>query len=271
MDWLSETGEHFGLHTSTVHVAIMLMDRIHNSILVSRRQVQLVAMACLIIAAKYEEAEQHVPTAADLNQYANFPYSREDIYNSEAYLLTILDWKITEVVPLHYVGFFMAKGVLCEDDTVDNRPLVEKVPRYLMKYHVFFSELCMQGPHRRAPWAARRSGPHRHRPHRVRLPGLPRQRGRLRHRGRFPPGTQDPARLARGAHRRHGLRLGRLQTVLRRVVGILRSVLPRGRRQRQAAVSRRGRARGCGSQRLSAAWGKWGREELGDATGAQVH
>lgn len=55
-----------------------------------------------------------------------------------------LQWNLPEIVPLHFLHYFEARGALYVDDRIDGQPLVDKVPRYLHKYHVFFAELCMQ-------------------------------------------------------------------------------------------------------------------------------
>ena len=47
------------------------------AVAVEKNRLQLVAMVCLIIAAKYEEAEEMVPTASELNAYAVNVYSVE--------------------------------------------------------------------------------------------------------------------------------------------------------------------------------------------------
>lgn len=143
-DFLSEVSEDFGLSSCTVHVAIGYLDRFLQQANVARNRLQLVAMCCLLVAAKYEEAEENVPTVAHLNEYANNSYKPEIIHRMEVKVLEKLGWSLTVITPLHFLGYFFHKGVLFSSDTMMDKPLVEKVPRYLAKYHQFFADLCQQ-------------------------------------------------------------------------------------------------------------------------------
>ncbi len=53
-----------------------------------RSRYQLAAMACFLVAAKYEEAEENIPNAATLNQYASSLYETRLIHQMEVLLLT---------------------------------------------------------------------------------------------------------------------------------------------------------------------------------------
>jgi hypothetical protein len=49
---------------------VAYLDRILQCTQVSRSRLQLVAISCIFIAAKFEEAEEHVPTVNELNEFA---------------------------------------------------------------------------------------------------------------------------------------------------------------------------------------------------------
>jgi Cyclin, C-terminal domain/Cyclin, N-terminal domain len=111
---------------------------------VDTSRLQLVAMSCIVVAAKYEEPEEKVPTAAMMNTYANNVYPPKMIHQMEVLLLNRLSWSLTMVTPLHYLGLFHSKGILFQRDSVSLRPIHARVLTYLQRYTEFFSELSLQ-------------------------------------------------------------------------------------------------------------------------------
>jgi hypothetical protein len=63
------------------------LDRFLTVMDVHRTRLYLVAMAALVIAAKYEEAEERVPTTDMVNQYARNLYPPKMIHQMEVLLL----------------------------------------------------------------------------------------------------------------------------------------------------------------------------------------
>ena len=50
---------------------------------VNRNELQLVAIACILIAAKYEEVEEVVPTLSEMNRHAQWAFSADAIQRME--------------------------------------------------------------------------------------------------------------------------------------------------------------------------------------------
>lgn len=144
VDWMCEAGDEFNLHISTMHVAVMYLDRILHSVVVARNRLQLVAIACILIAAKYEEIEEDVPTLTDMNKHAQGVFSPRDIQQMEFEVLKKMNWCLGTFTPLHFADYYMSKGVLFEADTMQRRSLSGKVVRYVHRYIEFFAELCLQ-------------------------------------------------------------------------------------------------------------------------------
>lgn len=144
VDWMFEAGEHYRLSNVTCHVAVGYMDRVLQTVAVARNRLQLVACCCFIIAAKYEEAEERVPCSAAVSDFVNKAYPPEVINQTEVLILEKLGWACTVVTPLHFLGHFAVRGVLFDNDSMNGRPLVSKVPRYMAKYTDFFSDMCAQ-------------------------------------------------------------------------------------------------------------------------------
>ena len=66
IEWLVLTSEHFRLGAGTFSAALKLFDKVVKPIKLPKTALPLVAMACLSIAAKTEEAELNVPKRKEL-------------------------------------------------------------------------------------------------------------------------------------------------------------------------------------------------------------
>lgn len=147
VDWMSDVGEQCRLHNSTVHVAILFLDKIFRSRNIPRGQWQLLATACISVAAKYEEAEEHCPPIPDLlrlTKLGNAGHTPLSFREGELEVLRYLKWQLRAIPPIHIVGYFLSKGVTFCDDTWQGRSLIEKIPKYVKKYADFFCNLTLQ-------------------------------------------------------------------------------------------------------------------------------
>jgi len=147
VDWMSDVGEQCRLHNSTVHVSILLLDKIFRSRDIPQRRWQLLATACISIAAKYEEAEEHCPQIPDLlhlTKMSNDGHTSLSFREGELEVLRYLGWRLRVVPPIHAVGYCLQKGVCFVDDTWQGRALIEKIPKYVKKYTDFFCNLTLQ-------------------------------------------------------------------------------------------------------------------------------
>jgi hypothetical protein len=147
VDWMSDVGEQCRLHNSTVHVAILFLDKIFRTRNIARGQWQLLATACISVAAKYEEAEEHCPPIPDLlhlTKLSSAGHTSLSFREGELEVLRHLGWRLRAVPPLHVVGYFLAKGTTFQDDSWQGRELIEKIPKYVKKYAEFFCNLTLQ-------------------------------------------------------------------------------------------------------------------------------
>lgn len=147
VDWMSDVGEQCRLHNSTVHVSILYLDKVFRSRDIPRGQWQLLATACISIAAKYEEAEEHCPPIPELLRLTKLSaagHTALSFREGELEVLRLLGWRLRAVPPTHVVGYFLAKGVTFVDDTWQGRSLIEKIPKYIKKYSDFFCNLALQ-------------------------------------------------------------------------------------------------------------------------------
>ena len=147
VDWMSDVGEQCRLHNSTVHVSVLFLDKLFRSRDIPRGQWQLLATACISIAAKYEEAEEHCPPIPELlrlTKLGNAGHTSLSFREGELEVLKCLGWRLRAIPPIHVVGYFLSKGTTFEDDVWQGRSLIEKIPRYVKKYADFFCNLTLQ-------------------------------------------------------------------------------------------------------------------------------
>lgn len=147
VDWMSDVGEQCRLHNTTIHVSILYLDKIFRSVEIPRAQWQLLATACISVAAKYEEAEEHCPQIPDLLQLtklSNAGHTSLSFREGELEVLRHLGWRLRAVPTLHVIGYTLMKGTCFVDDTWQGRGLIEKIPKYVKKYAEFFCNLTLQ-------------------------------------------------------------------------------------------------------------------------------
>jgi len=145
VDWMSDVGERFHMLTSTVHCAVLYMDKILATREVPRNKWQLLASSCISVASKYEEAEECNPPIPHLIEIARLDKSSVDFRDrGELEVLRMLGWQLRALPPMHFVNFYIAKGILFNDDRWQKRSIMEKIPRYVKKYSEFFCNLCLQ-------------------------------------------------------------------------------------------------------------------------------
>ena len=147
VDWMSDVGEQCRLHNSTIHVSILYLDKIFRGRDIPRGQWQLLATACISVAAKYGEAEEHCPPIPDLlrlTKLSNAGHTSLSFREGELEVLRYLGWKLRAVPPIHAVGYFLSKGATFQDDSWQGRALIEKIPKYVKKYAEFFCNLTLQ-------------------------------------------------------------------------------------------------------------------------------
>ncbi|KAH7617003.1 putative Cyclin-A1-2 [Nannochloris sp. 'desiccata'] len=108
VSWMVEVAAEFELSQHTLHLSIASLDRfLSTTRAVPRSQLQLIAVACLLVAAKHEE-EMH-PSVADLAAMAAHSFTAEDLLRMEALLLTSL--KFCLAPPTSYTFLSVFKGL----------------------------------------------------------------------------------------------------------------------------------------------------------------
>ncbi|GBF92345.1 G2 mitotic-specific cyclin-A [Raphidocelis subcapitata] len=92
--WLSEVASEFRMQQETLFLAVALLDRFQalSPAGVPRNVLQLVAVACMMVASKQDEVSH--PTIEDFTEIAADAFRREDLLRMERLLLDQLDWRV---------------------------------------------------------------------------------------------------------------------------------------------------------------------------------
>lgn len=93
VDWLVDVHAKFKLKDETLYLTISLIDRYLSIELVSRMRLQLVGVASLFIACKYEEI--YPPALKDFVYITDNAYVKADVLEMEGHILQALDFSIT--------------------------------------------------------------------------------------------------------------------------------------------------------------------------------
>lgn len=93
VDWLVEVAEEYKLCADTLYLTVNYLDRFLSRHIVQRSQLQLVGVACMWVAAKYEEI--YPPNVTDFCYITDSTYSKEQMVGMEELVLKKLTYELT--------------------------------------------------------------------------------------------------------------------------------------------------------------------------------
>ncbi|XP_041864421.1 cyclin-A1 isoform X2 [Melanotaenia boesemani] len=107
VDWLAEVVQEYKLSSETLHLAVNYMDRfLSRTTFVKRDKLQLVGIAALLIAAKYEEI-----SPPELNEFVyitDSTYTKKQLVQMEHVFLKLLAFKMAAPTTNEFLRFFMS-------------------------------------------------------------------------------------------------------------------------------------------------------------------
>jgi len=112
IDWLVDLHRKYKLRTVTLFLAVNLMDRFLGQRSISRRNLQLVGVVAMLIAAKFEEI--HPPKPRDLVYITDNAYTSDEIMHMEVSMLVALEFKVCAPTAAHFFHRY-AKINKCTD------------------------------------------------------------------------------------------------------------------------------------------------------------
>nr|AFK34233.1 unknown [Lotus japonicus] len=116
VDWLIDVHTKFELSLETLYLTINIVDRFLAVKTVPRRELQLVGISSMLMAAKYEEIWP--PEVNDFVCLSDRAYSHEQILVMEKIILGRLEWTLTVPTPFVFLTRFIKASV--PDEGVTN-------------------------------------------------------------------------------------------------------------------------------------------------------
>ncbi|KAN0063998.1 hypothetical protein ACQY0O_003604 [Thecaphora frezii] len=94
VDFLIEIHQTFRLRPETLFLTMNIVDRYVSKRIVYKRHYQLVGCAALLIAAKFEDSKDRVPSVADLSQMCCNAYDESAFTQMEGHVLSTIGWTL---------------------------------------------------------------------------------------------------------------------------------------------------------------------------------
>lgn len=138
LDFLTEAHAAFGLLQETLFLTINLLDRYCSRRIVYKKHYQLVGCSALLIAAKYGDRKDCVPTIKELNTMCCGLYDDDMFTQMEWHVLQTLDWAIGHPTIDHFVQLAL------ENQPED--PELEHMACYISEIALFQKEFVSKRP-----------------------------------------------------------------------------------------------------------------------------
>ncbi|KAI4307467.1 hypothetical protein L6164_030650 [Bauhinia variegata] len=111
IDWIEKVRAHFGFGALCGYLSINYLDRFLSAYELPKGKawtMQLLAVACLSLAAKVEETE--VPLVVDLQVgESKFVFEARTIQRMELVVLSTLRWRMQTITPFSFIDYFLCK------------------------------------------------------------------------------------------------------------------------------------------------------------------
>lgn len=150
VEWLCSVGVEVELRRSTIYRAVFYFDAMCSAKGAGRSHLELKAAAALLVAAKWNEKEERVPTLRRLGRTLPTQYAVGSLRTMELNVLNLLRFELKVVLPLDFVQWAIGRGAVWPDDTLhgQRRPLPlhrhQHSKLYLLKFALFFLDVAVQ-------------------------------------------------------------------------------------------------------------------------------
>lgn len=138
LDFLIEAHSSFQLHAETLHLAVNLLDRYCSRRVVYKRHYQLVGCSALLIAAKYGDRKDRVPTVKELRSMCCSVYEEEMFIQMEWHVLITLEFTVGHPTVDSYLQ------ILLSEETSDSQ--VEHMTSYLCEMSLYHRDFVSLRP-----------------------------------------------------------------------------------------------------------------------------
>jgi cyclin A len=112
LDWLVEVAEEYKLSNETLHLACNYIDRFLSRCSVSKKNLQLLGVVCLLVASKYEE--KYPPHVDEFVYITDNTYTKEQVLSMEMLVMKVLKFSFTAASSYQFASIFVSWGNLSE-------------------------------------------------------------------------------------------------------------------------------------------------------------
>ena len=138
VDFLIELHQTFGLRAETLYLTLNIVDRYVSKRIVYKRHYQLVGCAALLIAAKFEDSKDRVPTVQELTQMCCNAYDESAFTQMESHVLYTIGWTLGQPTPEAWLRITIAQ--------TQQPTRVQSIARFLMELSLFHRDFVTIAP-----------------------------------------------------------------------------------------------------------------------------
>ncbi|KAJ3694516.1 hypothetical protein LUZ60_009996 [Juncus effusus] len=113
IDWLVEVAEEYRLVPDTLYLTVNYIDRYLSGNEINRQRLQLLGVACMLIASKYEEI--CAPQVEEFCYITDNTYFKDEVLQMEAQVLNFLKFEMTAPTAKCFLRRFVRAAQLCEE------------------------------------------------------------------------------------------------------------------------------------------------------------
>ena len=139
VDFLIEIHQTFRLRSETLYLTMNIVDRYVSKRIVYKRHYQLVGCAALLIAAKFEDSKDRVPTVQELSQMCCNAYDTSAFTQMEGHVLSTIDWSIGHPTAEAWLRYEYACAPPANINT-------HNVARFLLEFTLFHRDFVSTPP-----------------------------------------------------------------------------------------------------------------------------
>jgi len=138
IDWLVAVQQRFKLLQETLFISVAYLDRFLSDTQyeVTRSKLQLVGVACMLLACKYEE--MYLPSVADFVYMCDNAYLRDEILRMERMVLCALKFELGRPICSHFLRRY-SKAASADSNC-------HTIAKYLMEVSLYDYELASAKP-----------------------------------------------------------------------------------------------------------------------------
>jgi len=144
VDWTAEVAEKLGLHQSSLHLAVRLIDLFMDGHDIQNPQLYLVCLGSLLLAAKIEEKDGNVPRCSQLNAFVKNFFPLSDFFSLEMVMLNYFNWNICLPTTCYFTSILLPHAIQPSDHH-NSGPILSfiKAQAYFQEYVEFFLKVSL--------------------------------------------------------------------------------------------------------------------------------